>query len=1160
MIPKIYDKNHNYIGELPFCTRGLVIEERNGMFELELDYRLFHQNYEYLVRGNIIEVDANDKQKNQLFRIYKVTKDIMGQFSVYANHISYDIARDYTDGFNITNQSCEYCLNQLFRNSQFSQKFVGYSDIVNAQNYAIGPTNLMLAIAGSSGSIIDTFGTGAEILRDNYDFHVLNKRGQENGVVIEYASNLTGLDYEEDDTSLITRIRAIAKYTPEVEEGQESEEQIIVTYVDSPLINEYETPFIGEVDFSERFEDGEVPTVSKLQTLGREYFNKNQCDVVKFSYKVSFIPLSKCVGYEGIEDRIDLCDTVQIIDERYGLNTKAKVIKVTYDFLRDRYDSMELGEPRTSLGDIVGGNTEEPPAGPQGPKGEKGEDGKAEDFPDTLPTTPILNCKLYGFASIEISWTFENKPYYTYELFASKEKGFTPNEFDLIHEGQSSSFLFQARPSETWYFRVCGKNSYGNRTSFSEEVEITTTKVADLSNYVGEMAIGEALIGELSLDRGWVGQLNASLLDVKGNFSVTDGNGKRTLDIDSFGNVYLDVSQLQINSSTVPTKDDVERSIASIKIDSEKIDFLVEKGSTSSNMKLTAEAIKLISDNIDLTGKVTFNSLGGNLKDQVNTTTDIIDNWVYTDVETQTTMIDGGKIKTGSITAEKIAVGALAVDHLKSNNENPIIKLFSECSIDATDKDGKGQGKVIRLKWDDYNYIAIGEDKIEHFLSGGGEEKPVLTISGDTSDAYLSNYDGTGVLMISKDEAYYNDELILTTKNAEEQLDGIFAKPEYVDEAIESVNEYIDNSINDVNEYIDNSINDMNEYIDSSINDLTEYVDDAIANLEETINNLEPGDGSGDGSGDGGSMLDGVIEYVEQENSTMYLGTSWVQVNNDLNVDGHVVMSGNLIGAEALENIGFITFADGTVLDSANGVGGSSSGYNPNAGWWDGTGSPAEGSGSILGKYNLGGPIVASQFSPNIQKDQYETVVAFSKGTMKNPLFSVNGDMVIAGHLGIIGYWSCNGTTYSDKRTKENIRFITDTDTDTDTDTLVVEKENLDARDYSKEELIVNDDLYDFIVNQIKLCEYDYIIDETHRPKIGFIANDYEGTKVGDKIVFKDEEVSDFLGFDQSNLLFATIGALQEEVRIRDKQIHELESRMELLENKLNELLNKGQD
>ena len=37
------------------------------------------------------------------------------------------------------------------------------------------------------------------------------------------------------------------------------------------------------------------------------------------------------------------------------------------------------------------------------------------------------------------------------------------------------------------------------------------------------MAISDALIGDLRLDRGWVGKLNANLLDVKGNFSVTDG-------------------------------------------------------------------------------------------------------------------------------------------------------------------------------------------------------------------------------------------------------------------------------------------------------------------------------------------------------------------------------------------------------------------------------------------------------------------------------------------------------------------------------------------------------------------------------------------------------------------------------------------------------------
>lgn len=562
MIPRIHDNKENYIGLLTDATRGIVIEERNGMFEAELEYQLFSPNWDKLVRGNIIVAHANDTLLNQKFRIYKVGKTIFGKFTVYAKHISYDMQRDMIDGLDISNQSCEYCLNMIFRNSQFSQKFRGHSDIINAQNYKIGATKLLSAIGGTKGSIIDTFGTGAEILRDNYDFYVLNKRGHDNDVIIEYSKNMTGLDYTEDEDGLITRIKAIAKYTPEG--GEETE---IFTYVDSPKILDYETPFIETIDFSDKFEDGEVPTIEKLEKLGVKYFKDNKCDFVKFNYKISFIPLSKCIGYEDIQDKIELCDTVGIKDYRYNLDTKAKVIKTTYDFLRERYDSMEVGEPRTTLGDVVGGGSEESKPGPPGPQGPPGADGNIGDFPDSLPATPVLNAKVYGFANIELSWTFENKIYYTYELYASKTKDFTPNTFDLIHAGQTSSFLFQAKPNETWYFRVCAINSHGNRTEFSSQVVVNTAKIDDLSNYVENMAISDALIDTLNLGRGWYGELRGNYIDAK-NLSVTDGNGKRTLDIDSFGNVNLDVTKLRISSKDVATKDDIS---TSLKQDSQSI-------------------------------------------------------------------------------------------------------------------------------------------------------------------------------------------------------------------------------------------------------------------------------------------------------------------------------------------------------------------------------------------------------------------------------------------------------------------------------------------------------------------------------------------------------------------------------------------------------------
>ena len=71
-----------------------------------------------------------------------------------------------------------------------------------------------------------------------------------------------------------------------------------------------------------------------------------------------------------------------------------------------------------------------------------------------------------------MTWSFENKIYYQYELYASKVKDFTPNTFDLIFQGQASSYMFQAKPNEIWYFKVCGINTYGERTEFSNQVEI----------------------------------------------------------------------------------------------------------------------------------------------------------------------------------------------------------------------------------------------------------------------------------------------------------------------------------------------------------------------------------------------------------------------------------------------------------------------------------------------------------------------------------------------------------------------------------------------------------------------------------------------------------------------------------------------------------------
>ena len=539
-------------GTVNTTIEAFVEEERNGLFELSFIMLNTDSLFNYIKEDNIVVANANDTLLSQKFRIYMTRKLMNNRVEVFARHISFDLMYDYIDSVNFENQSCEYALNTLFRNSSFSKHYKGYSDIINAQDYNMSMANILEAIGGKQGSIIDTYGTGAELLRDNENIHVFNKRGHDNSVSIEYKKNLTGFELEEDTTELITRILPYAKYNDE--EGNEI--TVKANYVDSSLISNYSHPFIKAIDYSDKFNDENIPTIDKLRALAGLEYKNNKVDIPKQNFKIEFIPLSKCVGYEALSDNISLCDTVTIKDTRYNINTQAKIIKVTYNVLKNRYESMELGEPRTTLGDIINNGTSNITS----------DDVKdivssipSTNFPNTLPKVSILSGKSIGLASIELNWTFENKAYYSYELYGSKEKGFTPNSFNLIQEGQISSFLYQAKPNETWYFKVCAINSYGNRNNFSNEVEVSTAKI-NAEEWIENATIGNALIGNLSADKINTGTLKGNYIDAR-NLSVTDGNGKRTLDIDSFGNVSLDVTNFKIANKKVYTSEEADNAI-----------------------------------------------------------------------------------------------------------------------------------------------------------------------------------------------------------------------------------------------------------------------------------------------------------------------------------------------------------------------------------------------------------------------------------------------------------------------------------------------------------------------------------------------------------------------------------------------------------------------
>ena len=132
----LYDKlGETNLGSLNDVISCFVTEERNGMFELELEYPNGYPLSDKFQAENIIICDANDTLKSQKFRIYDTQKLMDNTIVVLARHITFDLMYDYVDSLSFKNQSCEYALNQLFRKSNFSKHYKGYSDIINAQDY-----------------------------------------------------------------------------------------------------------------------------------------------------------------------------------------------------------------------------------------------------------------------------------------------------------------------------------------------------------------------------------------------------------------------------------------------------------------------------------------------------------------------------------------------------------------------------------------------------------------------------------------------------------------------------------------------------------------------------------------------------------------------------------------------------------------------------------------------------------------------------------------------------------------------------------------------------------------------------------------------------------------------------------------------------------------
>lgn len=178
---------------------------------------------------------------------------------------------------------------------------------------------------------------------------MLKSRGHNNGVTIAYGKNLVDAKQEKNIANVVTAIFPYAYYKTE-----EAEEEIYVSLKEKVLIhpdsNIYAYTRCEPVDFSDEFEDGEIITQDALREKAQKYID-NMSIEPDINITLSYAQLKKTKDYKNIEvmESIALCDIINVRIDKLNINATAKVVKTTYNSIKERFESAEVGSVRTNL-------------------------------------------------------------------------------------------------------------------------------------------------------------------------------------------------------------------------------------------------------------------------------------------------------------------------------------------------------------------------------------------------------------------------------------------------------------------------------------------------------------------------------------------------------------------------------------------------------------------------------------------------------------------------------------------------------------------------------------------------------------------------------------------------------------------------------------------
>lgn len=286
--------------------------------------------------------------KPQLFRIYKVEKDILG-LTVSARHISYDLLYNLTTYKNTGETTCIDALAEIMDNCVAPHDFEAFTNLLNVRTGVNWTrTNPIDALLNPETGLTALY--GASLVRDNWELYVLHDPGLNRGVTVEYGKNMTGIKYTESFEEVVTRIIPVG----ETKDGNDLLLEGDAPYVDSPHINDYPVVYAQELkcENCKVGTDGVTTAIAhaRMKEQARAVF-ENGGDLPTVELSVDFINLGDTAEYAQFKnlERLFLWDYVLVRHKLHGIDVTSRIVSIKWNCMLDRMEAMEIGSVGKTL-------------------------------------------------------------------------------------------------------------------------------------------------------------------------------------------------------------------------------------------------------------------------------------------------------------------------------------------------------------------------------------------------------------------------------------------------------------------------------------------------------------------------------------------------------------------------------------------------------------------------------------------------------------------------------------------------------------------------------------------------------------------------------------------------------------------------------------------